>query len=86
MCTIWVVLLGMMNPKIIGSNIERRSGRNVLYNHQNGGEIYPGELRHSGLCNPIIIDLFEKRNERHGTRIHASGEASSEKNFALSFL
>ena len=47
-----------------------------LYDHQNGGEILPGELRRGGLCNPIGIDIFETRDKRHGTGVRGSGENS----------
>ena len=45
--------------------------KNSCY-HQNGGETFPGELHHGGLCDPIGIDIFATHDKRHGICVFAS--------------
>ena len=39
----------------------------------------PGKLRHSGMCDPIRVDLLKTGYEEYGLFFHMYGEASSEK-------
>ena len=47
--------------------MDRRSdlkvGEKCLCDYQNGGWISPGELRRSGFCNPIEMDIFAMREK-----------------------
>ena len=52
-------------------------GENNSCDHQNGGEISPGDLHCDGLCDPIGMDIFATRDKRHRICIHVSGESYS---------
>ena len=59
--------------------------KNPCY-HQNVGEISSGELRRSGSCDPIGVDIFATGYKRQGTCVRGIREASSGIIFASSLL
>ena len=50
------------------------------------GEISPRELRHSGTCNPIIMDISSTRHLVHGRRVCRSGDDDLINLFASYFI
>ena len=61
-------------------------GEEYQHDQRNGGETSPGELRRSGTCNPIRMDISSTRHLVHGRRVRGSGEDYSRNLFASSFL
>ena len=61
-------------------------GEKYPCNHLNSREIYPGYLLRGGFFDPIRMDIFSTRDERHRIRVCGSEEATLGNLFALSFL
>ena len=61
-------------------------GEEYQHGQQNCGEISPWELRHSGTCNPTIMDISSTRHLGHRRRVSRSGENDSGNLFAWYFL
>ena len=61
-------------------------GEEHQYDQQKRGEISPGELRHSGMCNTIREDISTTRHLGHIRRVLGSGENDSGDLFASSYL
>ena len=61
-------------------------GEEYQHNQQNCREIYPGELRRSGMFNPIIMDNSSRCHLGHRRLVRGSGEDDPQNLFALSFL
>ena len=49
-------------------------GEEHQHNQRKCGEKSPGELRCSGTCNPIRVDILSMHNLGHGRRVCGSGE------------
>ena len=61
-------------------------GEEHQHDKQNSELISPGDLRKSGMFNPIIMDIYSRRHLGHMRRLRGSAENESEKRFALSFI
>ena len=61
-------------------------GEKNQHGQQNSGEISPVELRRSGMCNPIRVDISTLRHLGHGRCIRGGGENDSGNLFSFSFL
>ena len=61
-------------------------GEEYQHNEKNIKEIFPGELRRSGTCNQIRIDISSTRHLGHRILVRGSGEYYSQNLFASSFL
>ena len=60
-------------------------GERHFCTQQNGGEIYSGELRCGGPCDPIGVDLSATRDKGYGTGVRGVGKISAGNLFDLSF-
>ena len=61
-------------------------GEKCQHDQKNRGEISPGELRCSDMCNPIRVYISPTRHMGHGRRVRESGENDLGNLFASSFL
>ena len=61
-------------------------GKEHSQDHKNDKGISSGKLHHGGMCNPIAMDHFTTRDQKHTICVCRSGEASPGKKIALSIL
>ena len=82
--------LGLHRGQRVQTRLAERAYADMGEGHQHDqktpGEISPGELRHSGMCNPIIMDISTTRHLGHGVSVRGSGENDSGNLFASYFL
>ena len=81
---------GIHQGRRVQTRLDERPCADLGEKHQNDqlnrGEISTGELRHSGMCNPIRVDISRTHHLVHGRRVRGSGENDLGNLFTSSFL
>ena len=82
----WVLHWGRRFQTRLVERAYNNVGKEYQNDQQKRREISPGELRRSGTCNPIKMDILSTRHLEHRRIVRGSIEDDSRKCFALSFL